>query len=254
MATTPLVRARRLVIVGLAGLLVGIGLYALVTTITTPRRTTPFYEPPVLAGQPIPGYCSGGVYARLGDVIVLTSSGHCGGEGTVVAGQGVTGPIAQDATCPYAGHTCHSSDMNYLVVADDRVPWGHLDQIDMGIGGYRTIAAGSSALRCDEIAVGDPVELNGRNGYRTGTVTEKGENRQDPAQDGSYFPCMVKTSAAVGSLDSGGVVLVRGVPAGVASRTFGGYLGFTPLAEGLTDLGLELCTDPDCGLVRPAGG
>ena len=38
---------------------------------------------------------------------------------------------------------------------------------------------------------------------------------------------------------------------GVASRSFGGTLGFTPLAEGLAQLGLELCTTPDCGLERP---
>ena len=57
--------------------------------------------------------------------------------------------------------------------------------------------------------------------------------------------------------DSGGVVLVRGIPAGVASRSFGGSLGFTPLAEGLDQLGLTLCTTPDCGLdplgAAPAG-
>ena len=48
-----------------------------------------------------------------------------------------------------------------------------------------------------------------------------------------------------------GAVLVRGLPAGVASRSFGGWLGFTPLAEGLAQLGLELCTTPDCGLPPP---
>jgi hypothetical protein len=37
----------------------------------------------------------------------------------------------------------------------------------------------------------------------------------------------------------------------VTSRSFGGYLGFTPLAEGLEQLGLELCTTPDCDLVPP---
>jgi hypothetical protein len=55
----------------------------------------------------------------------------------------------------------------------------------------------------------------------------------------------------VASGDSGGVVLVRGVPAGVTSRSFGGYLGFTPLAEGLAQLGLTLCDTPDCGLTKP---
>ena len=33
--------------------------------------------------------------------------------------------------------------------------------------------------------------------------------------------------------------------------SFGGSLGFTPLAEGLAQLGLKLCTEPDCGLVPP---
>ena len=55
----------------------------------------------------------------------------------------------------------------------------------------------------------------------------------------------------VGVGDSGGAVLVRGLPAGVASRSFGGRLGFTPLAEGLEALDLELCTTPDCGLAAP---
>jgi hypothetical protein len=41
------------------------------------------------------------------------------------------------------------------------------------------------------------------------------------------------------------------MPAGVASRSFKGSLGFTPLAEGLAQLGLDLCTAPDCGLAPP---
>ncbi len=159
--------------------------------------------------------------------------------------------MAQDATCPFAGYTCHSSDVNYLVVAPDRIPWGHLNVIDMGIGGYRVLASGSQPLRCDDVAIGDPLELDGRNIYRTGTVIQKGENRQPPAQDGSYFPCMIISSAQVDGGDSGSIVLVRGIPAGVTSRTFNGNLGFTPLAEGLADLKLELCTTPDCGLERP---
>ena len=63
---------------------------------------------------------------------------------------------------------------------------------------------------------------------------------------------MIAAQVPVGGGDSGGVVLVRGIPAGVTSRNFGGWLGFTPLAEGLADLGLDLCTTPDCGLVPPA--
>ncbi len=84
-------------------------------------------------------------------------------------------------------------------------------------------------------------------------MAQKGENLQPPAQDGSYFPCMIVSTLQVGGGDSGSVVLVRGIPAGVTSRQFGGNLGFTPLAEGLSELGLELCTEPDCGLIRPNG-
>jgi len=85
-------------------------------------------------------------------------------------------------------------------------------------------------------------------------VTGKGQNLQPPAQDGSYFPCMIVSDLQVGGGDSGSVVLVRGIPAGVSSRTFGGNLGFTPLAEGLAELGLDLCTTPDCGLAPPPTG
>ena len=74
--TSPQARVRplRLLIVVLAGLLVGIGSFSIVNVITTPRRTTPLYDPPVLAGQQIPGYCSGGFYARHGNSVVLTTS------------------------------------------------------------------------------------------------------------------------------------------------------------------------------------
>ena len=223
--------------------------------LTAAHRTTPLYDPPVLAGQVLYGYCSGGVYARLGTTIVLTSTGHCTSEGTVatdpdgVGVRGIFGPAAQDATCPIAGHTCAASDLNYLVVAADRIPWEHLNVIDMGVGGYRVLGAGEQPLACAQIALGDPVEIDGRAIYRTGHVVEKGDN--DHPEDGAYFPCMIAADIGVATGDSGGVVLVRGIPAGVISRSFGGYLGFTPLAEGLAELGLTMCTTPDCGLVPP---
>jgi hypothetical protein len=165
--------------------------------------------------------------------------------------QGVAGPTARDVTCPYPDHTCASSDINYLVVAADRVPWGHLNVVDLGTAGYRIIPPGTRPLTCADIAVGDLAEMDGRNVYRSGAVTEKGQNLAPPDQDGAYFPCMIAAHIGVGGGDSGSVVLVRGIPAGVTSRTFGGWLGFTPLAEGLAELGLDLCTSPDCGLVPP---
>ena len=249
------VRALRLLIVTLAGLLLGVGVFVIVSTITQPRRTTAVYDPPVLAGQQLWGACAGGFYARRGDTIVLTSTGHCTSEGTVAFDpdgttvRGVFGPAALDASCPYPGHTCASSDINYLVVAPGRIPWGHLNVVDLGTAGYRVIPPGTRPLACADIAIGDPVEIDGRNIYRSGTVVEKGDNLRP--EDGSYFPCMIAARIPVATGDSGGAVLVRGVPAGVASRSFGGNLGFTPLAEGLAQLGLELCTTPDCGLVPP---
>jgi hypothetical protein len=248
-------RVIRLLIVALAGVVLGVGAFSVVSAITTPRRTTLVYDPPVLAGQQLWGVCAGGFYARLGDTIVLTSTGHCTSEGVVAYDpdgttvRGVFGPAARDATCPYPRHTCAASDLNYLVVATDRIPWGHLNVVDLGTGGYRVIAPDTKPLACGDIAVGDLVEIDGRNTYRSGPVSEKGENNN--ATDLAYFPCMIAARIQVGVGDSGGAVLVRGIPAGVASRSFGGWLGFTPLAEGLAELGLRLCTTPDCGVTPP---
>lgn len=249
------IRPNRLLIVLLICLLVVIGAFAIAGGSTQQRRTSPVYDPPVLAGQQLWGACAGGFYARLGDTIVLTSTGHCTNEGTVayepdgMTVRGVFGPAAQDATCPHEGHTCASSDINYLVVAEDRVPWGHLNVVDMGTAGYRIIPPDARPLGCDDIAVGDLVEIDGRNVYRSGQVTEKG--RYLHPEDGAYFPCMIGARIKVGVGDSGGAVLVRGIPAGVSSRSFGGWLGFTPLAEGLAQLRLDLCTTPDCDLAPP---
>jgi hypothetical protein len=251
------IRPVRLALAVLAGLALGIGILV-AWRAGQPRRTTPVYEPPVLAGQQLWGACAGGFYARLGETIVLTSTGHCTTEGTVAYDpdgttvRGVFGPAARDASCPYPGHVCAASDLNYLVVAPSRIPWGHLDVVDFGTAGYRVIPPGTRPLACADIAIGDRVEINGRNVYRSGTVAEKGENLYP--EDVVSFPCMIAASIPVAVGDSGGAVLVRGIPAGVASRSFAGSLGFTPLAEGLAELGLELCTAPDCGLAPPAAG
>ena len=248
--THPRVSVRRLLILILTGVLVVFGALWIVNALTQPRRTTPVYDPPVLAGQQLWGACAGGFYARRGETIVLTSTGHCTSEGTVaydpdgVTVRGVFGPAAQDDSCPYPGHKCAASDINYLIVATDRIPWGHLNVVDMGTAGYRIIPPGTRPLGCEDIAIGDLVEIDGRNIYRSGPVAEKGEYLR--AEDGDYFPCMIAARVRAQVGDSGGAVLVRGIPAGVTSRSFGGWLGFTPLAEGLAQLGLELCTTPDC--------
>lgn len=234
-------------------LLVMVGV--IVRQATQSTRSTPAADPPVLAGQQLWGACAGGFYARRGDTIVLTSSGHCTSEGTVAYAddgtvRGTFGPEAIQPTCPHPGKRCFASDMNYLVVAEDQIPWGRLNRLDFGEGGHRSIEPGSAALACGDIAVGDGVEINGRNINRTGTATEKGEYLHDA--DGDYFACMVAADIEVGTGDSGGAVLVRGLPAGVASRSFNGFLGFTPLAEGLDFFGMDLCTTPNCDLEPPA--
>jgi hypothetical protein len=214
-------------------------------------RTTERYDPPVWAGQNVPGACSGGFYARSANGIVITIVGHCATPGSTLrdgAGRiiGTFGPLAQLTDCP-PGRLCAPSDFLALELAADRIPWGHLNMVDMGAGGYRTFAAGTRPLSCGDIHVGDMVEVNGREHYRSGTVTEIG--RYEFETD-VIFPCMVVVAGievVVG--DSGGAVLVNGQPAGVISRSIGGQLGFTPLAEGLANLGLVLCTTPDC----PAG-
>ncbi len=211
------------------------------------NRTTPRFDPPVLAGQNVPGACSGGFYARREATIVLTIVAHCAVPGTTLRdGEGrllgTFGPMATLSDCPET-RFCAPSDFLTLALAADRIPWGHLNLVDMGAGGYRTIAPGTEPLACDDIHIGAGVEIDGRERFRSGRVIAVGpyENETD-----TMFPCMAVADIGVGLGDSGGAVLVEGLPAGVISRELGGHLGFTPLAEGLENLGLTLCTTPDC--------
>lgn len=217
-------------------------------------RTTARYDPPVWAGQNVPNACSGGFYARYRETIVLTIVGHCatpGGtlhdtDGRVI---GTFGPLAQLPDCP-VGRFCSPSDFLTLALVPERIPWGHLNVVDMGAGGYRTFAEGTRPLSCGDIALGDRIEVDGREHYRTGTVIISGP--YDHPTD-VIFPCMVTTDIAAVTFDSGAAVLDDGRPAGIVSRSIEGYLSFTPLAEGLENLGLVLCTTPDCDLTPPAG-
>ncbi|HET9852059.1 MAG TPA: hypothetical protein VFP56_06085 [Candidatus Limnocylindrales bacterium] len=222
------------------------------------NRTTPRFDPPVWAGQYVPGACSGGFYVRDIDTIMLTIVAHCAKPGTSLrdaAGRmiGTFGPMAQLADCP-AGRFCAPSDFLTLELASDRIPWGHLNTVDMGAGGYRTFDAGTDPLACGDIGVGDAVEVDGREHYRTGRVLEI---TSYAFESDTIFPCMIVADIPAVVGDSGGAVLVDGAPAGVISRSLGSGLGFTPLAEGLENLGLTLCTTPDCDLapdevVQPA--
>jgi len=247
------VRLIRAAIVVLSVLAIGaVGYGALVTMQVQGEttRTTARFDPPVWAGQDVPGACSGGFYARHDRTIVLTIVGHCATPGTTLrdangAMIGVFGPLAQLADCP-AQRLCSPSDFLTLELAPDRIPWGHLNMVDLGAGGYRTIAPGTRPLACSDIKAGQRVEIDGRERYRQGTVI--GSSRYEFSSD-VIFPCMVVSDIEVQVGDSGGAVLVDGAPAGITSRELdGGRLGFTPLAEGLENLGLTLCTTPDCEL------
>jgi hypothetical protein len=210
-------------------------------------RTTARFDPPVWAGQNVPGACSGGFYARRGSTIVLTIVAHCAEPGNTLRDAlgrtiGVFGPRAELADCP-TGRFCAPSDILAMDLGRDYIPWGHLNLVDMGAGGYRTIEPGTLPLACADVAIGDRVEIDGREHYRTGKAIATGPYAN--ATD-TIFPCMVAADIPVVVGDSGGAVLVRGLPAGIVSRQLDGLLGFTPLAEGLENLGLTLCTTPDC--------
>lgn len=234
-----------------------VGLFAegamIATTARAYIRTTPVYDPPVLAGQVT--RCSGGFYAQHGNDIVITASAHCGTEGEIVtisdgSPLGVIGPTAHYGPCA-AGRKCEGTDINYITLEPAEIPWGHLNEVDFGAGGYRVFAPDTKPLTCDQIKVGDKVELNGNLRFRDGTVLEK--DAYDFAED-VYFPCLVITSIQAQIGDSGGAVLINGQPAGITARRIGsqGYLAFTPLPLGFEELGLTLCTTPDCGLTPPA--
>jgi hypothetical protein len=244
-------RARRIVFLLLVAVLVG-GLLMFANMSRALVRTSPIYDPPVLAGQVVT--CTAGFYAHRGPTLVLTISDHCYDRANPPrdeAGRliGTYGADARRADCP-AGRTCAGSDIVELVLTPDHVPWGHLDLVDLGPGGYRTIAPDARPLSCADLRVGAAVEMDGRGLYRSGRLV--GVQPYDFATD-TVFPCMALTDLDTAVGDSGAAILADGQPAGIASREFDGKLGFTPLAEGLTDLGLTLCTDPNCGLTRPTG-
>ena len=244
-----LVRAVTLVLLGIVIGLSGFLAIGALRERDETARTTARFDPPVWAGQNVPGACSGGFYARRGDTIVLTIVAHCAEPGDTLRGAGgrtigVFGPRAELRDCP-PGRFCAPSDFLAMALAPDRIPWGRLNMVDLGAGGYRTFAPGTRPLACADIRVGDRVEMDGREHYRTGTIVSIG--RYEHETD-TIFPCMAVADIPVVVGDSGGAVLVNGAPAGIISRQLGGRLGFTPLAEGLENLGLTLCTTPDCDL------
>lgn len=248
-------RLRRVLIaanVVLSGVLIAVaalGIAGAIRERDQTARLAPRYDPPVMAGQHVTSGCPGGFYARDGRTVVVTASAHCLEPGTVLHDGdgrliGVAGPRARLADCPQ-GRFCAPSDFLAVALAGDRIPWGHLNEVDMGAGGSRRLAPATLALACGDMTAGDRVETNGREHYRAGPILVIGPYAN--ATD-TIFPCMVVADIEVAVGDSGGTVLVDGAPAGVVARDLGGRVGFTPLAEGLENLGLTLCTTPDCDL------
>lgn len=254
----PLFRILALVLLGATAVLLVVVLQRTLARFAAPAPQAPAtdFSPPVLAGRYVVGGAgSAAVYARGGDRVYLVTTSHSltpGAEARAPDGETVIGHFgsgAWTAGCPDASHRCEESDMSAIELLPGAIPWGHLNVIDMSAAGAYEIPAGTVPLSCDEIAIGDRVEVAGRSGHSTGTVREKGGYLH--AEDGDSFPCMIATDVQVRGGDSGSVVLIDGVPAGVASRSFGGLMGFTPMKEGLDALGLTLCTTPDCDLARP---
>jgi hypothetical protein len=213
------------------------------------ERTTSRYDPPVWAGQNVPNACSGGFYARRDETVVLTIVAHCATPGEALrdgSGHflGIFGARAQLDDCP-VDRFCAPSDFLTLALAANRIPWGHLNMVDMGAGGYRTIEPGTAPLACADIRVGQLAEVDGREHFRSGAVVASSPYQYETD---TMFPCMVVADIPVAIGDSGGAVLVDGQPAGVVSRNVDGRIGFTPLAEGLENLGLVLCTTANCDL------
>lgn len=252
MLRVPRVRPAAVVVAVLLGLgiaVVGSWVVDAVRERDETTRTTSRFNPPVWAGQNVPSACSGGFYARHDKTIVLTIVAHCAYPGASLRDgvgrlTGVFGPMAVVTDCP-VGRVCAPSDFLALALAADRIPWGHLNMVDLGAGGYRTFTAGTRPLACADVATGDHVETDGREHYRQGTVTGSAPYN---FENDTFFPCMVATDIAAAIGDSGAAVLVNGAPAGIISREVGGRMGFTPLAEGLDNLGLILCTTPGCDL------
>ena len=92
-----------------------------------------------------------GFYARRGTTIVLTISAHCYDRASPPrdpSGRpiGRYGAEARRADCP-AGRTCAGTDIVELILEPDQIPWGHLDLVDLGAGGYRTLAPGARPQR-----------------------------------------------------------------------------------------------------------
>ena len=244
-----IVRATTVVLAAIVLTLVGYWALLAITERNETARSTEEFEPPVWAGQNFVPACAGGFYARLESTIVLVISAHCGNPGDTLRDEqgqliGVLGPRAELSDCP-EGRFCAPSDIQTMALAPERIPWGHLNLVDMGAGGYRTIDPGTRPLACADIAVGDRFEMNGRERFRSGTVIEIGPYEHE---GDTNFPCMIVGDTRVAIGDSGGAVLVGGLPAGIVAREFGGHFGFTPLAEGLENLALTLCTTPDCDL------
>ena len=228
--------------------------------------TSASYDPnvrPTGAGRPanLGGVCSGEVPTpAMGSTIVLTTTAlrrrGTGGPtpGNGPSGRGVSsGRAGPGATCPYPRTPRAATDLNYAVVAPGSpVLWGHLNGIGPGHGRLPDHPAGTRPLACRRHSDRRP---RWRSTAATSIEAErsrKGENHHPEGR--SYFPCMVAAAIQVGVGDSGGAVLVRGIPAGVTSRRLRRMARVHPVAEGMAELDSNSARRPTADSVpQPPG-
>ena len=131
---------------------------------------------------------------------------------------GTFGPAAKLTDCP-AGRFCAPSDFLSLALAPDRIPSGHLNLVDMGAGGYRTIDPGTPSVDVCRHPQGRPRRGQWPRALPVGKVLEIGPYEH---VDGHDLSVHGRHRHRGDHGDSGAAVLVNGLPAGTMSREISG--------------------------------
>ena len=224
----------------LAGLLVGIAAFWIVSAVTQPHDAPPRYTTArSSAGQQPGAWLPGGFTARHGDAIVLTSTSHCTTEstnalrpdGTTVAPPASFGPAApQIPRAHIRPARARASGLNYLafVVARDRIPQSICGRRWTWARRARRPSARHAAARLRDICCDESRDRRSGTATLAETVTEKGGNLQTgqcPTSPSQSSPTHYGESGALGAQSWCGDRPVSRVAASA------GALGFTPLAE-----------------------
>ena len=105
---------------------------------------------------------------------------------------------------------------------------------------------------CDDIAIDDPIELNGRNVYRTGRSPRRASTSTPSSRTARTSRACSRHGSRSGRATPAAWCSSAGFPRASRRAASAGTSASRPLAEGLAELGLDLCTTPDCGLTPPA--